>query len=60
MLQYADLLKHLDFRRKLLHIVQSKGKKDGYVPLSDHIIRGLRKYITVDIIHNKLPTVILS
>ena len=27
-------LKHLDFYRKLLHIVQSKGNKDRYVPLS--------------------------
>ncbi len=35
-------LKHLDFDRKLLHIVQSKGKKDRYVPLSDHLIRGIK------------------
>ena len=41
-------LKHLDFDRKLLHIVQSKGKKDRYVPLSDHIIRGLKTYISVE------------
>lgn len=41
-------LKHLDFDRKLLHIVQSKGKKDRYVPLSDHIIRGIKKYISVE------------
>ena len=38
-------LRDLDFDRKMLHIVQSKGKKDRYVPLSDHIIRGLQKYI---------------
>ena len=41
-------LKHLDFDRKPLHIVQSKGKKDRYVPLSDHIIRGLKTYISVE------------
>jgi site-specific recombinase XerD len=41
-------LKHLDFDRKLLHIVQSKGKKDRYVPLSNHIIRGIKKYISVE------------
>ena len=41
-------LKHLDFDRKLLHIVQSKGKKDRYVPLSDHIIRGIKKYISAE------------
>lgn len=38
-------LKHLDFDRKLLHIVQSKGNKDRYVPLSGHLIRGLQTYI---------------
>ena len=41
-------LKHLDFDRKLLHIVQSKGKKDRYVPLSDHIIRGVKRYISAE------------
>ena len=36
---------HLDFDRKQLHIVQSKGKKDRYVPLSEHLIRGIKKYL---------------
>lgn len=40
-------LKQLDFDRKLLHIVQSKGNKDRYVPLSDHLIRGIKKYISI-------------
>lgn len=35
----------LDFDRKMLHVVQGKGKKDRYVPLSDLLIRGLQKYI---------------
>ncbi len=39
-------LKHLDFDRKLLHIVQSKGNKDRYVPLSQHLVRGIIKYIS--------------
>ena len=30
-------MKHLDFDRLLLHIVQSKGNKDRYVPLSAHL-----------------------
>lgn len=38
-------LKHLDFDRQKLHIVQSKGNKDRYVPLSKHLIRGIKKYI---------------
>lgn len=41
-------LKHLDFDRKLLHIVQSKGNKDRYVPLSGHLIRGVQKYIAAE------------
>lgn len=41
-------LKHLDFDRKLLHIVQSKGRKDRYVCLSEHLIRGIRKYIGIE------------
>jgi len=41
-------LKHLDFDRKLLHIGQSKGKKDRYVPLSNHLIRGLKSFISVE------------
>lgn len=38
-------LKHLDFDRRQLHIVQSKGNKDRYVPLSKHLIRGIKTYI---------------
>lgn len=39
-------LQHMDFDRNVLRIVQSKGNKDRYVPLSVHLIRGLKKYIT--------------
>ena len=35
----------LQFDRRQLHIVQSKGNKDRYVPLSHHLIRGIQKYI---------------
>jgi len=38
-------LQHMDFDRNLLRIVQSKGNKDRYVPLSVHLIRGIKKYI---------------
>lgn len=44
-------LKHLDFDRKMLHVVLSKGRKDRYVPLSEHLIRGIKSYI--DITHPK-------
>jgi integrase len=35
-------LQDLDFDRKQLKVVQGKGKKDRYVPLSIHLIRGLK------------------
>ena len=38
-------LPDLDFNRKQLKVVQGKGKKDRYVPLSEHLIRGLKMYI---------------
>ncbi len=41
-------LKDMDIHRKLLHIVQSKGNKDRYVPLSQHLIRGIQKYIAAE------------
>ncbi len=39
-------LKHIDFDRKMLHVVQGKGKKDRYIPLSVNLIRGIKKYIS--------------
>lgn len=38
-------LSDLDFDRQMLHVRQGKGKKDRYVPLSHHLIRGLKSYI---------------
>lgn len=42
-IQIADL----DLDRKMLHVRNGKGKKDRYLPLSDMLIRGLKKYIKV-------------
>jgi integrase/recombinase XerD len=42
-------LQDLDFDRKQLRVVQGKGKKDRYVPLSEHLIRGLKAYINAEI-----------
>ena len=51
-LRYMDArsarLQDLDFDRKQLKVVQGKGKKDRYVPLSEHLIRGLEKYIEAE------------
>ena len=41
-------LQDLDFDRKMLHVQQGKGKKDRYVPLSEHLIRGLKAYISAE------------
>ena len=41
-------LQDLDFDRKQLKIVQGKGSKDRYVPLSEHLIRGIKKYIIAE------------
>lgn len=38
----------MDFDRRQLKVVQGKGKKDRYVPLSEHLIRGLKKYIAAE------------
>lgn len=35
----------VDFDRMLLHIRESKYKKDRYVPISSHTTRGIRKYL---------------
>jgi site-specific recombinase XerD len=42
-LQITDV----DFHRSMVHIRQSKYKKDRYVPVSSHTLRGLKKYIEV-------------
>ena len=38
----------LDFDRLQLKVVQGKGKKDRYVPLSSHLVRGLKAYIEAE------------
>ena len=38
----------LDFDRQMLHVRQGKGKKDRYVPLGKHLVRGLKKYIAAE------------
>lgn len=38
----------VDFERKTVLIKKQKGKVDRYVPLSSHLIRGLKKYFKTD------------
>jgi integrase/recombinase XerD len=41
-------LQDVDFDRKQLKVVQGKCKKDRYVPLSIHLIRGLKTYLEAE------------
>ncbi|WP_439879763.1 tyrosine-type recombinase/integrase [Pontibacter sp. MBLB2868] len=41
-------LPDVDFDRRMLHVRQGKGGKDRYVPLSEHLIRGLQAYIQAE------------
>lgn len=41
-------LPDLDFDRSMLHVREGKGKKDRYLPLSQHLVRGLKKYIQAE------------
>lgn len=44
--ELCDLrLSDIDFERKTVFVRKKKGLVDRYVPLSDHLIRGLKKYI---------------
>ncbi|MFM6252685.1 MAG: tyrosine-type recombinase/integrase, partial [Dolichospermum sp.] len=47
-------LQDLDFDRFQLKVVQGKGKKDRYVPLSHHLVRGLKTYIAAERPHDFL------
>ena len=37
-----------DLDRRMLHIRQGKGKKDRYVPLGEHLSRGIQSYLKSD------------
>lgn len=41
-------LSDVDFDRKTVFIPKKKGKVDRYVPLSNHLARGLKKYIATE------------
>lgn len=42
------LLKDVDFERNMIHVRQSKGRKDRYVPIGVTLGRGLKKYIEAE------------
>ncbi len=42
------LIKDVDFDRNMIHIRQGKGRKDRYVPIGQHLARGLKKYLDAE------------
>lgn len=42
------LIKDVDFERNLIHVRQSKGRKDRYVPIGINLSRGLKKYLEAE------------
>jgi len=41
-------LADIDFDRKTIFVKKQKGKTDRYVPLSKHLMRGLKRYIATE------------
>lgn len=41
-------LQDIDLDRKMLHIREGKGRKDRYVPIGEHLSRGLKTYIEAE------------
>jgi site-specific recombinase XerD len=48
------LIKDVDFERNMIHVRQSKGRKDRYVPLGVHLSRGLKAYLEAEHPHKWL------
>jgi integrase/recombinase XerD len=44
----ALLIQDVDFDRNMIHVRRGKGRKDRYVPIGEHLSRGLRKYFDAD------------
>jgi integrase/recombinase XerD len=42
------LIKDVDFDRNMIHVRQGKGRKDRYVPIGEHLSRGLKKYLDAE------------
>ncbi len=42
-------IKDIDFDRNLIHVRQSKGRKDRYVPIGENLCRGLKNYLASEV-----------
>jgi integrase/recombinase XerD len=43
------LIKDVDFERNMIHVRQSKGRKDRYVPIGENLCRGLKTYLASEV-----------
>jgi len=42
------LIQDIDLDRTMIHIRQSKNKKDRYLPISSHAVRGIKKHLAIN------------
>jgi integrase/recombinase XerD len=42
------LIQDVDFDRNMIHVRRGKGRKDRYVPIGEHLSRGLKKYFNAE------------
>src|SRR3990170_4527751 len=42
------LIQDVDFDRNMIHVRQGKGRKDRYLPIGEHLLRGLKKYFEAE------------
>ena len=48
------LIKDVDFERNMIHVRQSKGRKDRYVPIGENLCRGIKAYLSSEVPHKWL------
>jgi site-specific recombinase XerD len=44
----ALMIKDIDFQRNMIHVRCGKGRKDRYVPMGNHLARGLKAYLDAE------------
>ncbi len=44
----ALMIKDVDFQRNMMHVRCGKGRKDRYVPIGNHLARGLKTYLDAE------------
>ena len=42
------MIQDADLDRAMIHVKRGKGKKDRYIPMSSHAVRGIKKHLTIN------------